>query len=233
MIKYKKLFKESALNSTSHSIPKIIRTEIIIIKILWFILTLIGVGASAYVIVKAIMDFCKRDVVTKVRIIHEDFPLFPTVTICNLNPIVTKSGINIINSEMQFDNKTYEEILDEENSEVYYYYLAILNNIATNWTNDRKKELGYSYNDMIIKCDFMRYRTCEEKDFDWYYSPKYGNCYRFNSGYYNNKTEKELIVSTSPGSDYGLSLNLFVGVEEGYRTLDPGLFTSSHGKTIN
>ena len=44
-----------------------------------------------------------------------------------------------------------------------------------------KRSLGYSIEEMLITCLYNN-KQCAPRDFNWYYSYNYGNCFSFNTG---------------------------------------------------
>ena len=79
-IKY--VLTETALNTTAHAIPNIIRSKLLVLKLLWFISLLISSGGCAYLMYRTIASYLEFEVVTKISINREIPSLFPTVTIC-------------------------------------------------------------------------------------------------------------------------------------------------------
>ena len=75
--------KEVLVNSTSHGIPNIIRSENLIIKLVWLLFLLASTGLCSFLVAQSIFNYYNYDVNTKTRIIYERQVPFPTITICN------------------------------------------------------------------------------------------------------------------------------------------------------
>lgn len=81
---------------------------------------------------------------------------------------------------------------------------------SKNFSDDVRKSFGHSFDQMFLECTFGP-TNCTEKDFDWFYSYKYGNCFRFNTG--RNMFGKEIPLKTinKTGKYSGLILDLYIG----------------------
>jgi len=49
------------------------------------------------------------------------------------------------------------------------------------FTNTQRKELGWDLSKVINQCLFNGVSCDVKNDFQWYFSPDYGNCYHFNA----------------------------------------------------
>ena len=63
--------KNFCLNSTIHGIPSFARTDKIVLKILWFIATLVSSTFCAYVILKSVQEYFQYNVVSQISSITE------------------------------------------------------------------------------------------------------------------------------------------------------------------
>ncbi|XP_006027220.1 amiloride-sensitive sodium channel subunit gamma [Alligator sinensis] len=95
-------------------------------------------------------------------------------------------------------------------------------NIMAQIPLERKVNMGYSADDLLLTC-FFDGLSCDTRNFTPFYHPLHGNCYTFNSG------ENGTILSTSTGgSEYGLQVVLYIE-EADY---NPFLVTSTGAKII-
>ena len=109
-------------------------------------------------------------------------------------------------SELNFDDKNY--------------FIWYINYMATNVmvdnkiTDDDKKALVHTLDDILLSCWFNR-KPCSSKDFVWYFDRIFGNCFIFNSGFNETTGEKvDTKKSVLYGRSYGLKLELYVGFNE-------------------
>lgn len=90
--KIKQKFIEWSQSSTSHGYPNIFRTKNIVVKIMWLIFFLAGIGVGIYMVVRGVNQYFEYEVTTQIRRLRADSLVFPAVSICNINPFVTEAG---------------------------------------------------------------------------------------------------------------------------------------------
>lgn len=148
---------------------------------------------------------------------------YPAVTICNLNAFDPstneKSGIYL--KEKLKENRIPPEIqLNDSDTAIKNVTITstLLKAIAMSETNFAcynitRKDLGFSMESMLISC-FYNDIQCNASDFLLVYTFDYGNCYTFN----NKNGSLKKTRKSGPGS--GLELELFVGKEGRYRSIN-------------
>ena len=72
--------RDILIASTSHGLPSIFRTERIGLKVMWFVLFLIGISIGVYTVRDAINSYLDFDVVTKIQSVNQIPAEFPDVT---------------------------------------------------------------------------------------------------------------------------------------------------------
>ena len=70
--------------------------------------------------------------------------------------------------------------------DVYQYSTAFAVD-PYNLTDSQRKWLGWDLKQVVIKCKFNGVDCDINNDFEWYFSPQYGNCFEFNSIPKNNQ----------------------------------------------
>lgn len=153
------------------------------------------------------MTYLDFDVTTTMRLIREEKIIFPVVSICNLNPLITKEADHYVReyfqNEYNISVDNYEDLLNElpldEIGDDFRWLIYQTNDPKFNET--RKKSFGFRADQMILDCYFAS-EKCTLSQFDWYYDYFYGNCFRFN---YGNETDQLNSVVTP---DTGLELIL-------------------------
>ena len=100
----KKAAVELAVNSTAHGIPNIFRTELKLLKIMWFICICFSSASCVLLCVKSILKYYEYEVVTKISKIVEYPTSFPAISICNINGLTSETAVdfskNIIANEI-------------------------------------------------------------------------------------------------------------------------------------
>lgn len=177
-------FVQFSTTTTSHGIPRIVESSKFYQKSIWLVCWLISIGLCSFMVSQSIMEYLKYDVVTKIRIVTQDKIVFPQVSICNLNPILTQQG---------------EQYLRKYGSESYYGFY-IINDPAFNST--LRQSFAYTLDDALLYCQF-RFKDCDPSSFVSYFDPNYGNCFYFNS-------DPESLLTVAREGD-GLEIQIFLG----------------------
>lgn len=160
--KLKKKLLNWCLSTTSHGIPRIIGANSFYKRFIWLIFSLISFSLCSFMVSRAISEFSTFGVTTTIRVLPQNKITFPIVSICNANIFVTKEANNYLVNSKDLAWKKY--ITNSPNFDV-----------------NLKKSFGYNLTSMIYNCGF-RFNRCEFSNFEWYFDPNYGNCFKFSSG---------------------------------------------------
>jgi hypothetical protein len=202
----KKLIEESCLKSTCHPISKIFRTNKLIIQSVWiigFILSLIG---CVYLTGRALISFYQHDIVTKIRVINDNTPDFPLITICNMDPLITENGRRFSNDILNMNDEELRYI------DLFSTSLIMSRLINSNLTSEVKDPIGYTFT-QGYSCESFEINNCKKESFRWILNGYLGLCYQFNSGLDNN--DNKVNISKVSGSGYynGLEMAIYTGVQ--------------------
>jgi hypothetical protein len=181
--------KQYGTDKTSiHALPRIVKASSLRVKTIWMAIFLMTSSFSSYMIFKNINKYLQFEVTTKIRYVYESDSVFPLITICNKNPLITEFAKDMLDN-LSIKNDLSELFdLNGTKSEEHKTYFSVLIGLGllyakSDHLNDtEKKKLGYPFEDMLIDCKFEA-STCSASEFEWYYDYNYGNCYRFNSGW--------------------------------------------------
>ena len=230
----KKNLIESLSNTTTHGIPKIMKSDNRFTQIMWLLFV---VGSSALcggLIAESVISYLEYDVNTKIRSISDLPTIYPTITVCNkfmfttefayeyLKNITTEYGLtNIFDysengtmSQLSIDNQT-EKILETK------FYAATVA-VSKRFSDEDRKKLGSSIESFIIGCKFAE-KLCSLSDFIWKFDNFQGNCFKFNSGFDEYGNPNELRMPTRSGRIYGLTLLLYVDMVDELKTVFPNI----------
>ena len=175
LLAFKNKFLELIETSTSHGLPNIVRTNRLSIKILWSICLLAAIGGCSYMVFKSISDYYEHDTVTKIEKITELKSRFPTVSICNRDPLTT------FKAQMYLENFAFTDF--NVNLSTVDNFPGLIQNIS----QANRKTLLYAFTDKINKkllgsypeisrCSFND-MECSLNDFVYYYNIDLGNCF--------------------------------------------------------
>lgn len=212
----KEIFLKWSLKSTCSAYASIFKAEKFYLKLMWSISLVVSLSFCCLAVIKSILAYLDYEVITKIRLIEERPMIFPVVSICNLNPFITQKANEFI---LDYFNSNYNQTF--ENLDQILDKISILNpdfeylmqQVADpSFPNENKKLFGHSLEQSVINCRFNRSK-CNLTEFEWFYSPAYGNCFRFNSGFDKNGQKIPLKYSYSAGIESGLNLELFIGPE--------------------
>lgn len=195
------LFVEWCKSSTSHGIPNIARSESLIIRLIWALSVGVSVSYCGYLIIDTFINFMSNPVSINIQILEETPTMFPTISICNLNPF--KQGDPYIDTV--FNNLIKSQNLSVYDSHAPKYLESssrILKSYVSGLNDSQKMYFGNDLKDMISYCTFNSYK-CSASDFDWFYDFNYGNCYKFNPN--------GLKYVGKGGLNGGLQLELYIG----------------------
>ena len=89
IVHIKETIKSILEDSTIHGIPRILKSKSWISKIAWIIFLCISTSFCLNLIITAVFNYLKFDVVTTIETITKLPADFPVVTICNLHQLQT------------------------------------------------------------------------------------------------------------------------------------------------
>lgn len=102
----KKMIEEKAkkffATLSVHGVPRIVKTDRWLIKLIWIVMITTSISAGVYIISKSVKDFYRYDVITNIERVRPDRVTFPAVAICKLN-MFRKSiykNLTLIGSEL-------------------------------------------------------------------------------------------------------------------------------------
>ncbi|CAF0874896.1 unnamed protein product [Brachionus calyciflorus] len=173
--KIRSVIEESLFSSTSHGIPNIIRSDNLILRVMWILFTVISTGLCGYMIVQSIMNYFSYETTSKIQINTETSSIFPAITICNLNFFTSKYSAKFIK------NLTLEAELDSFyfNYNQYYTFMQIVSTSEELISNSHK--FGDSFEKLILHFQLLTI-DCKNKEYwNYYYHQLYGNCYQINT----------------------------------------------------
>lgn len=73
----------AGLSSTLHGFSNILRSDWLVIQIMWSFFIVMSTVGVVYFVAQSIIDFGQFDVITETQIVREREVNFPAVTICN------------------------------------------------------------------------------------------------------------------------------------------------------
>ena len=185
--------KEKASYLDIDGVPNIVRSKSVYVKIFWLCILVASTMVCVFLMAKTIDQYMRFEMTSTTRLIHEEQAIFPTVTICNANPITTSYGIELL-KQAKID-MTSDMLVTQLDSH--------FKGTTGKYMNDLVKQKLSDFNVMLFSCLFNNL-PCNASQFEWIWHPKYFGCYRFNA----RQSPQSHIKSNMDGSTFGLKLNL-------------------------
>ena len=172
------IIREFALNTSTHGIPGIARSQSHHNRFFWTISLLAFTGIMMYFITESIRAYFEYPIQTLVAIAEENNPVFPAVTICNYSPLRYDRFIgpflnytNALNLTNTTDTTSFTEAQSGYIRDFFQYKLN---------RGESLVEYFYTLDSMLISCKYNSL-NCSSADFITFISSRYGHCYTFNA----------------------------------------------------
>ena len=172
------IIREFALNTSTHALPGIARSQSKHNRAFWTISFLIFTGVMSYFIVQTILMYFQYPTQTSVSIVVERLQAFPAVTICNYEPArfdtVMPPFLNFTNSRNLTNTNDTSTITPQQAGFLPDFLIDRVN------AGDEVHKYFFSLDLMMISCTYNG-QNCTTVDFISFVSPSFGLCYTFNA----------------------------------------------------
>ncbi|CAF0841505.1 unnamed protein product [Rotaria sp. Silwood1] len=172
------IVREFALNTSTHGLPGIARSQSKHNCIFWTVSFFIFTGIMIYSVTQTIKNYFEYPTQTSVSIFVERSQVFPAVTFCNYSPVRYDHLIgpflnytNSINATNTNDTTTFTA----EQTLLLRDFLQVQLNTGAPIT-----QYFFSLDTMLIECVYND-KTCTTNDFISFLSSTYGQCFTFNA----------------------------------------------------
>ncbi|XP_048252291.1 amiloride-sensitive sodium channel subunit gamma-like [Haliotis rufescens] len=225
----KRVLTNYANNTSAHGISKLVDNNGILLKLMWLVLLLVATGLIVFQVIKLVQQYQRRPVNTKTSIESTQLT-FPSVTICNLNPVLNSKAseytmyeviervaeyLKVPLSDFKYtgdiqanDNYSFADVnfkTDDPLDESILEFQMEMQSLSLG----QLKEISQTFESFVISCTFGG-RECDSSNFTVSYDRDYGLCYTF-----PNKTDvKKGNRIFNAGPLYGLKLILNVNQKE-------------------
>ncbi|KAL9964415.1 hypothetical protein ACROYT_G028056 [Oculina patagonica] len=218
----KKKWNTFVESSTLHGMHYIFTSPTKLRRILWAFFLLSGIVYFSFESSKLLKKYFSFPVATKVTLVYEKEPDFPSVTICNFN-MLRKTLIKAYN---------YENVLRYTTRDEFGKFAGVeVNDSGIDWSVYEGVDMSYAYHlgghqikDMLKGCSWSG-ESCTHHNFTPVLTSM-GLCHTFNSG----EGGQKILRVKNPGAKFGLSLMLSIEQSEyfGLMTLLAGLKVLIH-----
>ena len=186
-------------------LPNISRASLPAAKFAWILVLAFSSSFCCYLFVKSLLEYVKFDVTTRVRLSSQPSIDFPTVIICNSNPINSqyfidmwhKGRLGALNVDPYMNMVKLQEYHKRTNGSFL--------------TSSQKRAL-FDEESFIISCQFNN-KKCSPSHFRYLYHPYRLNCIQFNSGYDDIGNHVPLLkINAAAAKNNHLSIEVYVGL---------------------
>ena len=202
-------------------LPHIVRCIHPLSAILWTVLLIGNAGVCVWLIITSCHHYNDHMVSTTVRVYHERESVFPTITLCNMNPLSNqKASIYLAN----LDKETFRRLLNSAGSYgiVQYVQSAALNRTGSFLSESEIQRMS-QLEEMLVSCDYNGVK-CAASDFEYIYNVYYINCYRFNGN--------GSIFADNLGKKTSLKMQLYAGLADKILYNQKGFFVFLGNATL-
>lgn len=172
------IIREFALNTSTHALPGIARSQSKHNRIFWSISFVIFTGVMSYFVTQTIINYFQYPTQTSVSIVIERSPLFPAVTVCNISPVRADTLLG------EFFNYTDSLNITQPNQTrtINFRLAQLLRQYLIEKVNRNESIKPYFFplGKMLISCFYNNVR-CTVADFITFESSNYGHCFTFNA----------------------------------------------------
>lgn len=199
------ILQEFSMNTSTHGIPGIARSESVTNRIFWSI-SLIGfTGVMFYFIIEAIRAYFNYPTQTSIDIIPEWPQYFPAFTLCNISPIRFDGFIvPFLNYTGALNGTNITDINSFSKAQAGRIQGFLQTKINAGESLD---SMFFPLSSMLIYCNFNG-KACSSNDFVYFISAAHGMCYTFNAKM-KNTTNGNIRYSHEGGGSGKLTLRLY------------------------
>ncbi|XP_046578813.1 amiloride-sensitive sodium channel subunit gamma-like [Haliotis rubra] len=226
----KNILTNFASNTSAHGISKLTDKNGILLKLMWLLLLLGATGMIVYQVFGLINQYKRRPVNTQTSIENTQLT-FPSVTMCNLNPVLNSEAskynmyhviervakyLNVPLSDFtntdaapSSDNYNFSDVNFQTDDPLDESILEFQLEMQS-FSFDGLEEISQKFESFVISCTFGGV-DCDNGNFTVTFDQDYGLCYTFPSKS-ENQTQGNFIFNAGPL--YGLKLILNVDQNE-------------------
>ena len=200
------VIKEFSLNTSTHGLPGIARSQNIPNRIFWTVSFIIFTGMMLYFITKAIIAYFEYPSQTSISIVFEWPQAFPAVTICNYSPLQYSRFIGpFFNYTNTFNITNTTDTNDFTMAQTSYIFQFLTDKLNR---GESLTDYFYPLDGMMMNCNYNG-MSCSVINFTWFITPTYGICYTFNAKL-KDTVNDGLRYNADNGQNGVLELQLYV-----------------------
>ena len=172
------IIRNFALNTSTHGLPGIARSESIHNRVFWSLSTIAFTGVMLYFVIQSIRDYFSYPTQTSVGVTIE-WPIpFPAFTFCNYSPLRRDTFTSAFTTYLNFLQITNSS----DTNVIFSRYIDFVRDFLQQKINQNEPidDFLFPLEAMLIRCRFNDV-PCNTSDFISFESPLYGRCYTYNA----------------------------------------------------
>ncbi|RUS76465.1 hypothetical protein EGW08_015779, partial [Elysia chlorotica] len=190
------IIAELGSESNAHGLAKIVTSRDNKRKVIWALLVIIGFTAATLQLSLLVRKYLQFQVV-ELSEIKDSMPVeFPSVTICNIEPLSLQQLHPLPGENSTLYKWLYFTHLFRFSRQTFFGSVrAFYENLG-----EVAKNMSHSLEDMLIQCSFNR-ENCSTRNFTYSFDGNYFSCFTFNGGQLQDQLQMH-----ATGPENGLSL---------------------------
>ncbi|CAF0991743.1 unnamed protein product [Rotaria sordida] len=200
------IIREFALNTSTHALPGIARSESIHNRVFWSISFISFTAIMIYFVVEAILAYFEYPTQMNVSYNSEWPQYFPAFSLCNASPFrfdrFIEPFLNFTNTHNLTNTNDTTTLSALQASYLWNFIVDRINR------NESMEPFFYSLSSMLYTCTFNS-QPCSAADFISFTSSTYGLCYTFNAKLKNSSNDSVRYGHENGGTGK-LNLGLYV-----------------------
>lgn len=192
------IIRDFSLNTSTHGIPGIARSQTWPYRIFWTVATIVFAGIMVFFIIQSFREFLAFPTQTSVAGVTERKQAFPAVSICNHSPI--RADL-FMDSFLQITNSMNLTKPNETLVFTQFHAFLIRNYLRELWNiNANVSRFFYPLESILLSCKFNNI-DCNASYFVRFTSIRYGSCYTFNA---ETGSKDRPVLQTTDGNGFGI-----------------------------
>lgn len=192
------LIAELGSESNAHGLAKIVTSRDTKRKVIWALLVIVGFTAATLQLSLLVRKYLQFQVVELSEIKYSMPVQFPSVTVCNIEPISLRKITELVARNESQNLKEWLAFVHSQKFE----NKPFMESVRAFYENLGKDALNVSHelDDLLVHCRFNRDK-CSADNFTTFFDGNYFNCFTFNGG-----GQADQIEMHGTGPENGLSL---------------------------
>lgn len=199
--------------SKTHGLDRLVISKSKPLKAIWFVALIASASLCSFLITRIIIDYLRFEVKTRIREVFVERVPFPTISVCNYNPLITPEANDYLRdyfkTELNMNVEKFADYFKDNRSDELYLELqyAVYRLNDPDFNKQKRESMGQKN---LIACNIFGTDCMEE--YTTYFDDKFGNCFIINPNKLRNGKPRETYEAYL--RDLGLTLVQFIGTPE-------------------